>query len=272
MRQTGDAWRPSPNSHTIKIALHYPDLALLFLTRRKSYEEVVATMVQRDLASLRRRAASLEEGSDSFLRLTPERKQQMIRRIIPAGRRDSSLVFNEFYGMLYAATRALRPRRVVETGVYMGASSAAILQALEDNGAGRLHSIDLPTSQHRYFLQEGKSIQIGLPSPSLSVGFAVAHRLRRRWDLHLGNSLDVLPDLLQELGPISMFIHDSLHTYEHMTAEFTLGYNALEKGGVLIADDIGYNRAWADFCNANHEQGEVLTNGPGFMGCLVKSH
>jgi len=264
MRQTGDAWRPSPNSHTIKIALHYPDLALLFLTRRKSYEEVVATMVQRDLASLRRRAASLEEGSDSFLRLTTERKQQMIGRIIPAGRRDSSLVFNEFYGMLYAATRAFRPRRVVETGVYMGASSAAILQAL--------HSIDLPTSQHRYFLQEGKSIQIGLPSPSLSVGFAVPHTLRRRWDLHLGSSLDVLPDLLQELGPISMFIHDSLHTYEHMTAEFTLGYNALEKGGVLIADDIGYNRAWADFCNANHEQGEVLTNGPGFMGCLVKSH
>src|SRR5437879_11182633 len=119
MRQTGDAWRPSPNSHTIKIALHYPDLALLFLTRRKSYEEVVATMVQRDLASLRRRAASLEEGSDSFLRLTTERKQQTIRRIIPGRRRDSSLVFNEFYGMLYAATRSEEHTSELQSPMYL---------------------------------------------------------------------------------------------------------------------------------------------------------
>jgi len=38
-----------------------------------------------------------------------------------------------------------------------------------------------------------------------------------------------------------------------MMAEFELGYNALEPGGLLISDDIGYNSAWPDFCKSKEE-------------------
>src|SRR5947208_313273 len=45
---------------------------------------------------------------------------------------------------LYAVLRKLRPRVAVETGVCNGVSTAFLLLALAENGAGELHSIDLP--------------------------------------------------------------------------------------------------------------------------------
>src|SRR5439155_326535 len=45
---------------------------------------------------------------------------------------------------LYAIVRELRPRVAVETGVCNGVSTAFLLLALEANGFGELHSIDLP--------------------------------------------------------------------------------------------------------------------------------
>jgi predicted O-methyltransferase YrrM len=178
------------------------------------------------------------------------------------------------YSFLYAATRALRPNVVVETGVFYGASSAAILQALEDNGSGELHSIDLPPARHRETSGGAQKIRRGPRSRTLELGFAVPLALRRRWHLHRGNSLDVLPALLRAVGPLSMFIHDSSHTHAHMTAEFRLAYPSLEKGGLLVSDDIGYNSAWAEFCEATQEHGVDLTKGAhwGPFGYLVKSH
>lgn len=272
-RQEESAWRPSPNLHTFKVALHYPDLAFLFLTRRKPLEEIARKMVERDLESLRRRHANLWEGADSFMRQPQKLMQEALYRLFPSKPGLMGRMFNGWYSFLYSATRGLRPRLVVETGVHFGFSSAAILQALEDNGTRRLCSVDLPPESHQTVTDGWRSVQIGLPSSSMSVGFAVPLALRRRWDLHLGNSLDVLPELLGQLGPISMFIHDSLHTYDHMTAEFNLGYNALEKGGLLVSDDIDYNSAWADFCEMSGGLGVVLTKAVdwGPFGYLVKS-
>jgi hypothetical protein len=50
---------------------------------------------------------------------------------------------------LYALTRLLRPRHVVEVGVSSGVSSAYFLQGLERNGRGTLHSVDLPQEDRR---------------------------------------------------------------------------------------------------------------------------
>ena len=46
--------------------------------------------------------------------------------------------------LCYALCRALRPMRVVETGVCYGVTSAFFLQALRQNDRGTLYSIDLP--------------------------------------------------------------------------------------------------------------------------------
>jgi hypothetical protein len=86
--------------------------------------------------------------------------------------------------------------------------------------------------------------------------------------------LELLPKILGEAGSVSIFIHDSLHTYDHMMAEFRLGYDALELGGLLISDDIGYNSAWQDFCRSRKEEWKELSKGSDEndrFGFLIKS-
>ena len=75
----------------------------------------------------------------------------------------------------------------------------------------------------------------------------VPAELRRRWHLVLGRSQDELPALLELVGEIELFMHDSEHSYECMRFEFASAWSVLRAGGVLIADDVNVNPAWDEF-------------------------
>lgn len=148
---------------------------------------------------------------------------------------------------VYCLVRALRPRVFVETGVLHGMTSAFVLEALERNGGdGRLISIDLPS-----YAETGPANVDGytgtLP-PGREPGWLVPDDLRHRWDLRLGASLDVLPGVLDEVGALDVFLHDSDHTHETMSGEFALAWPRLREGGALIADDSTDNTAFAELC------------------------
>ena len=131
----------------------------------------------------------------------------------------------------YLMCRLLEPEVVVETGVAYGVSSAFVLKALEENGRGVLHSVDLPPLRHEY---EG------------FWGIAVDGALRSRWKLHRGASGRVLPRLLEEVETVDLFVHDSLHTYRNMRREFEVVWPRLRPGGVLVADDVERSRAFGE--------------------------
>jgi predicted O-methyltransferase YrrM len=137
---------------------------------------------------------------------------------------------------LYALIRALRPRTVVETGVGSGYSSTFILEALRRNDEGRLVSIDLPNCEAGWSLTEDEK-----------PGFLVPDVLRSRWDLRLGRTVDLLPDVLTRLGHIDLFFHDSEHTYDVMSFEYSAAYEHLTPSGVIISDDSMWNTAMIDF-------------------------
>jgi predicted O-methyltransferase YrrM len=121
---------------------------------------------------------------------------------------------------------------VVETGVATGVTSAYILAGLADNGAGQLHSIDLPAT--------------ALLTNNL-VGSAVPADLRGRWVYHWGASRRLLRRVLREThGTLRLFVHDSDHRYAPMRWELAHAWDALAPGGWLVADDADYNRAFAD--------------------------
>lgn len=142
-------------------------------------------------------------------------------------------------GYLYALCRIARPQTFVETGVHYGNSSSYILKAMRDNQTGELYSIDLPKAD------------VGVRTYALpnrmTTGFLIPEELRSRWKLVLGDAKVELPKLLEKLGAIDMFMHDSLHTYEHMTFEFETAWKRLKSGGFLLSDDIDYNAAFSDF-------------------------
>jgi cephalosporin hydroxylase len=227
-----------------------------------SYDEVLQAKVSENLEFMKSRASKLLENGD-FLHMPQESIEEALSSITPAndtswwkGRWRGSTRWHSF---LYVVTRILRPNVVVETGVLYGHSSAAILAALEENRSGRLVSVDLPIEEHRSITVGGRSIQDGIISDELSVGCAIPLNLHSRWSLQFGNSLDLLPNILSEVGPISIFVHDSLHTYDHMMSEFRLGYHALEHGGLLVSDDVDYNSAWLDFCNSKNLKWSTLS-------------
>jgi predicted O-methyltransferase YrrM len=153
---------------------------------------------------------------------------------------------------LYAVVRTLRPRIAVETGVANGFSTAFLLQAFEANGEGGLYSIDLPREVGREYapgtFYEGEG-RAGIP-PDSEPGWLVPQDLKSRWTLILGRSQDELPPLLERLGTIDFFMHDSEHSFECMSFEFGQAWPALRPGGVLVSDDVNSNEAFSRFAAA----------------------
>jgi predicted O-methyltransferase YrrM len=151
----------------------------------------------------------------------------------------------------YAAVRALEPDSVVETGVASGVSSAYILLALERNWKGTLHSIEVGD---RAYLPPGREN-----------GWIVPDHLRPRWRLHIGDVRATLPSLLRELGQVDIFIHDSLHTYDHMKWELELAHRHVKRGGLLLADDALGNYAFAECARAISSPASAIIRGVGLL-------
>ena len=89
--------------------------------------------------------------------------------------------------------------------------------------------------------------------------------LRSRWQLHIGDVAAILPGLRRELGEVDMFIHDSLHTYEHMKFEFELARPYIKHGGLLLADDALWNSAFNEFAQVIHSQKYAIIRGVVFL-------
>ena len=161
---------------------------------------------------------------------------------------------------LYRLLRELEPRVAVETGVCNGVSTAFVLLALEDNGAGELWSIDLPEVAGEEYepgtFWDGKGGAV-IP-PGKEPGWMVPPKLRDRWHLVLGRSQDELPGLLERVGDIDFFMHDSEHSYECMSFEFRTAWEALREGGALVADDVNVNSAWDEFVRNVGREPEAL--------------
>ncbi|MGH7427040.1 MAG: class I SAM-dependent methyltransferase [Candidatus Methylomirabilaceae bacterium] len=119
---------------------------------------------------------------------------------------------------LYLVARAAGIRRAVDTGVFYGALTGCLAAAIRDNGGGQLYSVDLP-------------------KPALH-GWLVPSDPTVRWDLHVGDAKEILPRLLSKVAPIDLFLHDSLHSLEHMFFEFREASRALRPRGILVSHDV----------------------------------
>jgi len=132
---------------------------------------------------------------------------------------------------LYGLARWLRPTVIVESGGYIGMSSAFILKALADEklATAKLYSIEL--SQE---CEQGALVPDELRSTS---GSFVPMRGKVEDFLKRG-------DLA---SPVDMFLHDSSHSYRHMLWEFRQFWPRLRDGGLLVSHDVQMNAAFPEF-------------------------
>ena len=104
----------------------------------------------------------------------------------------------------YALLRVVKPSHVVETGTDKGLGSCVLAAALLKNGTGRLTTIDM--NEDSGYLIQGRYAEV--------TGRVIGDSIRE----------------LAALDPADIFLHDSLHTYEHETTEYEtvkLSSNAL---------------------------------------------
>ncbi|MBA2274904.1 MAG: class I SAM-dependent methyltransferase [Actinobacteria bacterium] len=160
----------------------------------------------------------------------------------------------------WCCVRHLCPERVVETGVARGVNSRIILEGLERNGTGHLWSIDLPPVLEGWRTQSGAAVTQGL---------------RGRWTFLEGSSRRHLRPLLADLGSVDIFIHDSLHSAANMRFEMSTAWPHVRRGGVMFADDIESNPAFAMFTSALPSTSVLVARQDamkkGFFGAAVKA-
>jgi predicted O-methyltransferase YrrM len=133
----------------------------------------------------------------------------------------------------YCLARHLQPEHAVETGVARGVTTRFMLEALERNGEGALFSIDLPPLLATELHEE--------------IAVAVPAEKRSRWTLCRGSSRRLLPRLLERLGSIELFVHDSLHTERNLRFELDRAWQALRPGGAAVVDDVDFNPGLRSF-------------------------
>jgi len=153
----------------------------------------------------------------------------------------------------YYLCRRIQPEQVIETGVWTGKTTWFILQALQDNNRGYLTSMDLGVTR----LGDGPILE---DLPTDEIGGFVPKQLRKRWQLLIGDSAKLLPEIDARVSKIGLFLHDSNHSYEHMTFEYETMWPLILPGGFLCSDDVDSNSAWTDFLMKSDRYGSTIQN------------
>ena len=152
-----------------------------------------------------------------------------------------------------------RPEVVIETGVAHGITSRIVLEALRRNDSGHLWSIDLPFPFDHELHAE--------------TGVAVTDACRPRWSYLEGTSKQRLPPLVNKVGPVEMFIHDSLHTARNTLFEMEQAASAGAARGVMLVDDIDSHEGFAAFARRHPEYQTIIcpsADKVGLFGIAIK--
>jgi len=158
--------------------------------------------------------------------------------------------------LLYLLARALRPRKVVETGVRPGYSTAWLLAGLDANGSGELVSLGPGSATGR------------VPGVhDVGVGQFVAPSLRSRWTLVLGNTEERLQEIVTA-GGVDLFFYDNGVDANRARFELRTAWPSMSPRGVILAHHVDANPAWAEFCQAQGLPPQILDPGPPPLGAL----
>lgn len=177
----------------------------------------------------------------------------------------------------YCLIRKRKPQTLIETGVYNGVSTTAILLALEENDSGTLYSIDyskfleprsgdsqeeITTNPDIHYERSGPSCGDSTFVPAdKQPGWIIPTEIQDRWELRSGDSRQELPALVSQVEEIDFFVHDSERSTSRMLFEFELVWGHLAQDGIMLSGHVAYNDALETFAEerqCNHGIYDVL--------------
>jgi predicted O-methyltransferase YrrM len=180
-----------------------------------------------------------------------------LRRIVDERHRSRKLSHPEPFDvksissvLIYALVRLRKPETVVETGVANGMSSFFILHALRLNGRGKLYSIDV-SPEVGVLLDDGERAVWGLRVLPQRFG---AEDFRRA---------------IQDLPPISMFLHDSDHSYFWQKMECQQASLRMASDGLVLSDDMDWSLGFIDYCREGSVKLAALIAPPTMFGVAL---
>ena len=190
---------------------------------------------------------------DAFHNLWGRVNEKLAAEGLPAGRWTSgtySDADSALSACVWCSVRHLRPVNIVETGVARGVTSRVILEAIAANGVGHLWSVDLPNPFASSDLED-------------QTGVAIPDHLRADWTYVRGSSRRQLRTLVEKLGVVDLFVHDSLHTVRNMRFEMETVWPVLRDRRLLIVDDVD-KAAFRDFATRRRgHESRVYRSGDG---------
>ena len=142
--------------------------------------------------------------------------------------------------LLYYMTRLFRPNVVLESGVSAGASTSAILHALEDNNNGRLISSDL-----------------ALHLDNKDIGILVPNELKHRWKIFKEGDEVNLPIIFKEIDEINFVYYDSQKTFESKENFFKKISDNFSPS-IIIVDDIDRDFWFRNYTKKNNKNSYVV--------------
>lgn len=128
----------------------------------------------------------------------------------------------------------LKPKYILETGVSLGYSSAALLASSHErrDESVRLFSSDFPYP--------------GLQASEKNIGLLVPETQRGQWKLEIRGDQLNLPVLLSEMPRVDLAHYDSDKSYKGRDFFFTQIQPKIHENSVIIFDDIHENRHFFD--------------------------
>ncbi|QLL24300.1 class I SAM-dependent methyltransferase [Actinobacteria bacterium IMCC26103] len=152
--------------------------------------------------------------------------------------------------LLYALILLNGFKTVVETGVANGITTRVIMRALERTN-GTLHSFDILESSRNVYTGKGN-----WKFHKLEPNRRIQHQLKKEANL---------------IGPCDIWLHDSNHGQTWQSFEYSLAWNLLAPGGILLSDDVDASPAWGEASTRFLNQPAIVFDTRKFIGISFKN-
>ncbi len=157
--------------------------------------------------------------------------------------------------LIYNISSITRPKNILESGVALGWSSLAFLQAIKENKIGCLSSIDMP------YMDKNKVSYVGLAVPS---------ELKKNWKLYKYPDRVILKSLIKKGIKFDIVHYDSDKSYYGRMWFYKKIWSHIRRGGFFISDDVKDNYAFIDFAKYVNKNYYLIKSKKKFSGIIIK--